>query len=122
MPSFSQSSKDKLNTCHPDLQKLFYAVIRERDCTVLEGARTLERQGQLVAEGKSQTLNSRHIPHEDGYSRAVDVMPYPIDWNDKERMKEFAIFVYNTAMKLNIRVTWGGSWKTFFDGPHWELI
>ena len=44
MPEFSQKSLNKLNQCHPDLQRLFLEVIKEHDCTIIEGYRTKEDQ------------------------------------------------------------------------------
>ncbi len=55
-------------------------------------------------------------------SRAVDVMPYPIDWADIPRMEAFAVVVKDTARELGLKVEWGGDWKGgFIDRPHWEL-
>ena len=119
MPSFSSSSLSKLGTCHLDLQRLFSAVVKEVDCTILEGHRTMERQKELFRTGKSKTLASRHLGDP---SIAVDVMPYPIDWEDRERQKDFAICVYQKAIELGIKVRWGGTFRGFYDSPHWELI
>ena len=53
---------------------------------------------------------------------AVDVAPYPIDWNDRERFFELAGFVQAFALGMNIKVQWGGHWKgKKQDLPHWEL-
>jgi len=119
MPSFSSSSSAKLQSCHPDLQELFYAVIEEYDCSVLEGHRSPERQQQLFDEGMTKTLNSNHL-HDP--SRAVDVMPYPINWDDALEHHKFATKVYQKAIQLGIKVRWGGNFKSFFDAPHWELL
>ena len=119
MPKFSESSQSKLDTCHESLRELFSEVIKEFDCTILEGGRTPERQAQLVSEGKSKTMNSKHL---EVPSLAVDVMPYPIDWYDKYRQHQLAVLVYKKAMELGIRVRWGGTFRGFYDGPHWELI
>ena len=54
MPAFSEKSIVKLSTCHPLLQRVFHEVVREFDCTILEGHRDKDRQNQMVAEGKSQ--------------------------------------------------------------------
>ena len=54
-------------------------------------------------------------------SNAVDVMPYPIDWNDMNRLQDFAATVKARAKSLGIEVQWGGDWKSFFDGPHWQV-
>lgn len=75
----------------------------------------------MVREGKSKAKwpRSKHntIP-----SKAVDVMPYPIDWNDLERLSKFSELVKKTAKRMNIKIRWGGNFKSFFDGPHWELV
>jgi len=83
----------------------------------LEGLRTPERQQELVAEGRSHTLHSKHLTGD-----AVDVTPWPIDWNDKCRQAKFATAVYDTAMKMGIRVRWGGQFRGFYDSPHWQLV
>lgn len=120
MPQFSKASKEKLATCHCDLQKLFNEVIKVADCTIIEGHRGKEAQNKAYAEGKSQLKwpQGRHnkIP-----SEAVDVVPYPIDWNDIERFKKFALVVKSIAKTLGIKVTHGGDWPRFKDWPHWEL-
>lgn len=129
MPKFSQKSLDKLNTCHPDIQKVFKEVIKHIDCTILEGVRTKEKQEELVRSGMSQTMNSKHLVQLDGYSHAVDVSIYPIDWNNKERFILFAGFVLGIAQGMGIKLVWGGDWNrdfntkdhSFFDGPHFQL-
>ena len=130
MPRFSQRSKDRLDTCHPDLRKVFNEVIKHVDCTILEGVRTLDRQKELVRTGKSKTLKSKHLPGSDGLSRAVDVAPYPIDWNNKERFYIFAGFVKGIAAEMGIKIRMGADWdgdfttrdQTFHDLPHFELL
>lgn len=128
MPRFSQRSKDALATAHPDLQRLFNEVIQHFDCIVLEGHRGKEKQERMVREGKSQL----HFPlskHNKDPARAVDVAPYPIDWNDKERFYAFGGFVLGVAAMLDIEICWGGDWdqdtevhdQSFFDLPHFEL-
>ena len=67
--------------------------------------------------------------HNQEPSLAVDVAPWPIDWNDSHRFYHFAGFVLGIAAALNIRLRWGGDWdsdfdlrdQTFFDLPHFEL-
>lgn len=123
MPAFGITSTAKLATCHPDLVRLFEAVIDQVDCIVLEGHRTEQRQEQLVKDGFSKTHHSLHllVP-----SRAVDVAPFPLDWTNRHRFDAFAAVVRETAAKLGIKIRWGGEFKTrdgkpFFDGPHYEL-
>ena len=62
-------------------------------------------------------------------SKAIDVAPYPIDWDDRERMTYFAGYVKGIAMMLGIPIRWGGDWNSnndlkdnnFDDLPHFEL-
>lgn len=123
MPIFGPTSSERLNSVHPDLQKVFREVVKHFDCTIIEGVRSPERQQQLVAEGKSKTLNSRHLTGD-----AVDVVPFPIDWEDRERFHFFAGFVLGTAKSLGIALRWGGDWdqdtevddNSFDDLPHFE--
>ena len=74
MPLFSQTSKARLSTAHPDLQRLFNEVVKHWDCTIVCGHRGKEEQDKAFAEGKSKVKwpNGRHnkLP-----SLAVDVMP-----------------------------------------------
>ncbi len=124
MPKFSKRSQDRLNTTDERLIKLFTEVIKYFDCTILEGKRTVDRQKMLVAQGKSKTMNSKHLT-----GKAVDVAPYPIDWNDRERFTYFAGFVQGIASQKGFNIRWGGDWdqdkdlkdNSFDDLPHFEL-
>lgn len=128
MFKFGRVSQDRLNTCHPDLQRLFNEVIKHVDCTVLEGRRGKEAQDAAVKAGNSKTPwpNSKHNTFQ---SYAVDVMPYPIDWNDKNRIYMFVGFVRGIASQLGIRIRCGADWdgdfdlkdQDFNDLPHFEL-
>lgn len=107
MPQFGERSLKNLESCHLSLQELFQEVVKEFDCSVLCGRRTKEEQNRLYDEGRSRARypQSRHnfCP-----SLAVDVAPYPIDWNDKERFYYFGGFVKGVASRLGIPVRWGG--------------
>lgn len=128
MPKFSKSSLSKLETCHDDLQKVFKEVIKHVDCTIIEGHRGEERQNKLCDEGKSKVRfpNGRHNASP---SCAVDVMAYPIDWDDRERNTLFAGYVIGLARGMGVTLRWGGDWdsdfnlkENFFDDhPHFEL-
>lgn len=130
MNRFSLRSRTRLNTCHPDLVRLFETVLQKQDCMVLEGVRTPERQEALLRAGRSRTRNSRHLPGPDGLSRAADVVPYPIpDWSDTAAFVAFGVLVVETARELGIPLRWGGDWdgdgdrsdQTFDDLVHFEL-
>ena len=128
MPQFSGKSLERLKTCHPDLQRLFTEVIKHYDCTVTCGHRGKDEQDEAVRTGASKLAwpNSKHnqLP-----SIAIDVVPFPIDWNDTSRFYHFAGFVLATAKQLGIEIRWGGDWNSdlkfrdekFKDLPHYEL-
>lgn len=125
MPKFSPKSEMLLSTCHQDLQRVLREAIKYVDFSVIEGHRAAERQKQLVAEGKSQTMNSKHLSLP---SQAVDIAPYPIDWNDRERFIVLGYFILGLANSMGVKLRWGGLWDNkdvasnkFFDGPHFEI-
>ena len=128
MPRFGRRSWKNLETCHEDLQELFNEVIKYFDCTVIQGHRGKEEQNKYFDEGKSKVKypNGRHNANR---SNAVDVVPYPIDWKDTDRMYYFAGFVKGIAYKMGIPIRWGGDWNdntevkdtNFKDLPHFEL-
>lgn len=128
MPNFSKSSKEKLATCHPDLQRLFNEVIKGYDCKVLCGNRTDEEQTKVYNDGKS-TLKAGKSKHNQLPALAVDVAPYPIEWKNKAKFYHFVGYVKRTAEELKIPVRFGADWngnnnlkdQTFFDLPHFEL-
>lgn len=127
MPKFSKTSAAKLATCHPDLQKLFNEIIKTRDCTIICGARTLEEQQKAFKAGFSKIdgigKKSKHqISKEQPLSLAVDVLPFPLNWDDRKGHDNFALAVKATAEHLKINVRWGGNFKIFRDAPHWELL
>ena len=129
MPSFGSKSRQQLQTCNSDLQKVFNEVIRYVDCSVLEGHRDERTQDRLFEEGKTKVQYPMGR-HNSNPSRAVDVVPYPVDWNDRERFHLFAGFVLGIARSMGIKLRWGGDWNMNFevddnkfdDFPHFELI
>lgn len=117
---FSQRSENNLKGVNPDLVKIVRRALQLSpiDFGITEGLRTVERQRQLVAAGKSQTMNSRHIS-----GHAVDVFAYPTSagsWEWKY-YEQIATAFKQAAKELNIPVEWGGDWKTLKDGPHFQL-
>ena len=118
MPSFGKKSLELLKTIDPRLQKILNAAIKEFDFTITEGIRTKERQADLVKNGLSLTMNSKHC-HEP--SLAVDIVPYPVDYKDTARFKKMAEVIKRIAAEQNTLIVWGGDWKTLVDMPHFEL-
>ena len=125
MPKFSQESFSKLTTCHPDLQALCYEVIKYYDCTVLQGYRNEVDQEKAFAEGNTK-LHYPHGKHNHQPSMAVDLTPYPIDFNNEKLALWFGGYVLGLAQKLKDEgkmthsVRWGGSWNGLGDlnTPH----
>lgn len=113
-------SLSRLEGVHPDLVRVVKkaAVMSDLDFTVLEGLRTLERQKELMKNGATKTMNSRHLT-----GHAVDLAPMlggQISW-DWPLYGRLSKIVKAAAAAENVPITWGGDWKTFKDGPHWEL-
>ena len=111
-------SRQRLSGVHPDLVAVVKRAIQitEQDFTVLEGIRNINRQRELFKAGKSTTMNSRHLT-----GHAVDLAPWPIDWEDLSRIELVADAMKQASEELNVPVIWGGDWRTFYDGPHFEL-
>ena len=113
-------SKERLKGVHPDLVRVVERAIEitDVDFGVLEGLRTSERQKQLVAAGASRTMRSRHLT-----GHAVDLGA----WVDGEFRWDWPLYhkiskaVKQAAKELGVPVQWGGDWKSFKDGPHWQL-
>jgi len=126
---FGKVSMQRLEGIHPLLVDFAFRVVTIMDCTVVSGVRTLATQRQYVASGASKTMDSYHLIQSDGYGHAVDLAPYPIDWDDLNRF--YALYGVGLAVahEMGIPVTWGGDWdsdgkfddQTFFDLPHWQI-
>lgn len=128
MPTFSETSKKLLATCHPDIQKVLNEAIKHVDFVVTCGHRGEADQNKAVAEGKSKTPwpTSKHnsVP-----SMAVDVAPYPIDWNDAEAFTLLSGIIYGIGVTMGIKLRLGIDWDgnlsvrehSFKDRPHLEL-
>ena len=129
MPSFSPVCVQRLGSCDARLQLLFCEVIKGFDCVIIEGHRDKAAQDKAVAEGRSKEVWP-HGKHNSEPSKAVDVMPNPIVWDDKLRATYFAGYVLGVADKLGIKIRWGGDWNgkhdpthnTFQDLGHFELV
>lgn len=133
----SQKSIDRLKGVHPDLVRVVNRAIEvtETDFTVSEGLRTLETQKKYVAKGVSKTMNSKHLPQSDGFGHAVDLYPYVngkvvsdwnVDWLSKDQSRkawdDVSMAMKRAASEFNVDIQWGGDWKSFKDGPHYELV
>lgn len=118
--TFSARSESRLAGVHPDLVRVVRRALTlsEVDFAVVEGLRTQERQAELLKAGASTTLNSRHIT-----GHAVDLAPViggEIRW-DWPPYYKIASAMKAAALLERVPVEWGGDWRKFRDGPHWQL-
>lgn len=126
---YGRTSKARLATCHPELQRLFNSLIKDYDVTILCGHRGKEEQNKAFKEGRS-TITYPNGKHNSQPSLAIDAGLYPIDWNDKGRWYMFVGVVKERARQLNIKIRCGADWdndlktsdQSFHDLPHFELI
>ena len=126
--TLSQRSLGRLQGVHPDLVAVVKRAIEITpvDFAVIEGVRTIERQKQLLAAGASKKLKSRHIPSSNasGMGEAVDLAPFV---NGKTEHENWSLFyqlapaVKEAAKELGVAIQWGGDWRKFKDGAHFEL-
>ena len=124
--TLSARSLERLEGVHPDLLRVVKRAISIStiDFTVLEGLRTLARQKQYVEQGASKTLKSRHLT-----GHAVDLAPLLDTDRDGDKEVSWAWPQYHLLAKVikeaakieKVPVEWGGDWRTFKDGPHWQL-
>jgi peptidoglycan L-alanyl-D-glutamate endopeptidase CwlK len=124
--TLDKTSEQKLAGVHPDLVRIIRraAKLTSLDFRVIEGPRTLERQKQLLKIGATKTLNSRHLKAGKlNVSHAVDVVPMvngKVSW-DWPLYHKLAPIIKAAAKAESVPLEWGGDWRTFKDGPHWQL-
>lgn len=129
MPRFSKYSLTRLNTCDERLQAICHEAIKLYDFRVLWGKRTEEQQNYMVMRGVSK-LEYPKSKHNRNPSQAVDIVPWPIDWDDHGRFKFLAGIMFAIAQNKEIKLRWGGDWdgdtdftdQDFNDLGHFELI
>lgn len=144
MPTFSKASQKIMATVHPDIQRVFTEVIKVWDCKPTAGFRTVKEQQALYAQGR--TKPGPVVTNCDGvvklsdhqktvilagkaYGLALDIMPYPVDYSDKEGAYGFGGFVLGVAYMMGIPLHWGADWdsdhnfhdQTLYDTPHFWL-
>lgn len=134
MPTFSKSSKEKLATCDPELQILFNYVIKYFDCSILCGERGETAQNKAYNDGFS-TKKYPNSKHNSSPSEAVDCIPYPVEWENTNRMRYFIGYVMGIAKMLKMynamdkEIVSGIDWndntilkdQRFNDLPHFEI-
>lgn len=139
MPQFGPTSRKRLLTCSPGLQLVMNTAIKSGpDFTVLEGHRPTAKQLEYYAKGR--TTPGPIVTHVDGVnrmsehnyspSRAADIAPWPIDWDDVSRFMVLGGYILAVANILKVPLRWGADWnrnydtsdERFVDLPHFEQI
>ncbi|MDV3661621.1 hypothetical protein CMU70_14295 [Elizabethkingia anophelis] len=134
-----ERSLKNLDGVHPNLVKVMKMAIVNSpvDFTITEGVRTLKRQQELYAQGRTKPgikvtnadgikNKSNHQAKADGFGHAVDLYPFflgQVQVNHKDTIKNLKLIsehIKKVAKELGIGITWGGDWK-FVDPPHFEL-
>lgn len=147
---FGKGSLEELSSVEYPLQAVCFRALQLTavDFSVVEGRRKVERQIELVKQGKSRTYDSKHI-----LGRAVDLVPYingKLDWSTWDNFYVLAEYMSVAAEELGVILRWGGYWSSyaftagkafehkrrvqkyvhgrklagktaFIDGPHFEL-
>lgn len=118
--SLSKRSLARLEGVHPDLVAVVERAIEITpvDFGVQQGLRTLAEQRRLFAAGASKTMRSRHLT-----GHAVDLVAYlngKVSWA-WPLYHQIASAMKTSATELDIPIAWGGDWRSFKDGPHFEL-
>lgn len=118
--SFGKKSLEQRETLHPDLKKVVDETAKTFNCSIICGHRNEQDQNEAFVHGKSKLKwpNSRHNSYP---SEAVDLTPYPCDWNALEEFREMAKHVLQAAKNVGVEVEWGGLWASFRDYPHFQL-
>lgn len=132
-------SLERLKGVHPDLVRVIkHAIaISSQDFSVLEGVRSLARQKELYAKGRTApgpkvtwTMNSKHRKQADGFGHAVDLVPFPLDWNTTSKFNAIADAVFRAAEAEGVAIRWGADWdrdgkpreRGESDSPHFEVV
>lgn len=156
--TLGQRSLSRLDGVHPDLVRVVLKAAQladpKDDFTVLEGIRTREQMAVNYGKGRtaaqceakgvpgryaqpgvarvtwlSNPYLSNHRVREDGFGRAVDLAPWPIDWNNTARFDRLAALMFRAAQAEGVKITWGADWdrdgrpreRGESDSPHFEL-
>lgn len=130
MPYFGTTSKLRLTTCVAPIRDVMNEAIKFIDFTVVYGQRTEEEQTKAYEEGNSQVPWPESTHNTQPLSEGIDIAPWPIDWNDRERFTLLAGVVLGMAYHMGIELRWGGDWdrdtqvkdNKFDDLGHFEYV
>lgn len=131
MASFGKASEEKLKHLHPDLIRIVRKAIKTLDFTIVQTIRTEEQHNDYLARGMTTIPynKTRHKPNDAGLSEAMDLAPWPINWEDENKFYFLAGVILQCAKEENIAIRCGYDWdgdgdfkdQNFNDIPHTEL-
>ena len=107
MPKFGKRSRERMRGVDSRLINVMNELIKLMDVTIIEGLRTKERQEELVAKGASETKFSKHIE-----GKALDLSPYPIDWENRDGLYYMGGMIRGIAQQLGYDIRYGGDWDS----------
>ncbi len=107
MYKFGKRSRERLKGVDAKLVNVLNELIKMMDVTVIEGLRSAERQEELLAKGATKVKYSKHME-----GKAVDIAPYPIDWDNRDGFYYMGGMVRGIAKQLNIDIRFGGDWDS----------
>ena len=124
MYKFGKRSRERLKGVDTKLVNVLNELIKMMDVTVIEGLRSAERQKELLAKGATKVKYSKHME-----GKAVDIAPYPIDWENRDGFYYMGGMIRGIAKQLGIDIRFGGDWdsdgdtkdNSFDDLVHIEL-
>jgi len=125
MFQFSIKSLNNMTGVHPDMIRVLDRGIEitPYDFGISEGLRTIEKQRENVQNGKSETMDSKHLPQADGFGHAVDIFVLvngKVTWNHKYYRK-VAQALFTAAIEEGVQIEVGALWQEFIDSPHVQL-
>ncbi len=129
MPSFGKNSERNLETCHTDIQIILREAIKTIDFSVISGHRGPKEQNEAFISGNSK-LKYPESKHNGFPSKAVDIVPYPCNYNDLGSFYLLAGYITRVAEEKGIKIRHGGDWdgdwktkdQTFNDLGHFEIV
>jgi len=125
MYKFGKRSRQRLKGVDTRLINVLNELIKMMDVTIIEGVRTKERQAELLKQGATKVKYSKHME-----GKAVDLAPYPIDWENRDGFYYMGGMIRGIAKQLNLRIRFGGDWDSdgdtknnnFDDLVHIEIL
>ncbi len=147
--TLSKRSTDALIGVEPRLVRVVKRAITHttQDFVVIQGVRTKVQMWENYGKGRTAAqclakgvpaqyakptlakvtwlanpLMSNHRVHADGFGHAVDIVPFPVDWNSERKFNDIAAAMKRAAHLEGVKIVWGGDWTGGIrDLPHFEL-